>query len=96
MILALVNQVDRLLPNEEWNPPGNIGMPVLPKGSIIKEVLQYNQELLNPDSILPLCVGDKLTVDKIAEYLQHAYENGVNTQLNRRRDEHDINRFAYP
>ncbi|PSW03781.1 GTPase family protein [Photobacterium lipolyticum] len=91
-IMALVNQVDRLQPIQEWAPPYDFTSGNTPKAMIIKEAVEYNQALLNPDKILPLCVGEGKTaynLDQINTFLQAAYQSGVNTQLNRRRLEHD-------
>ncbi|MGF1759760.1 dynamin family protein [Photobacterium sagamiensis] len=90
-IMALVNQVDRLQPVQEWSPPYDLTSGDSAKAMIIKEAVEYNRALLNPDKILPLCVGEGKTaynLDQISEFLQTAYESGVNTQLNRRRLEH--------
>jgi uncharacterized protein len=91
-ILALVNQVDRLQPVQDWQPPYNIEQPTTAKAKMIKAAVEYNQELLSPDHIIPVCVSEDkaaFNLDEIGVLLQFAYEDGVNTQLNRRRIEGD-------
>ncbi len=94
-ILALVNQVDKLQPIEEWNPPYDIinCKSSDKKACIIRDVVKFNQEILQPDNILPLSLNPNLkfyNLEAVKEYLQTAYNNGINTQLNRRRIE-DVN-----
>jgi len=74
-ILALLNQVDKLDAQKE---------------SIVKDALEYNRQILNPDEILALSLkpNEKFyNLEAVKEYLQKAYNEGINTQLNRRRVE---------
>ncbi|MGR5147298.1 GTPase family protein [Photobacterium alginatilyticum] len=96
-ILALLNQVDRLKPVNDWTPPYNLTNPNSLKGQTIKAALAYNQLQLAPDEIIPVAVcNDKenYNIEQIAELLLFNYENGMNTQLNRRRMEHKKVNFA--
>lgn len=91
-ILVLVNQVDKLQPVNEWNPPYDLMNcdPSDKKACIIRDAVKYNQEMLNPDHILPLSLNPNLkfyNLEAVKEYIQTAYKNGINTQLNRRRHE---------
>ncbi len=91
-ILALVSQVDRLQPVNEWLPPYDLENPQTPKATVIRDAVAYNRNLLDPDAILAVSVSsDKAPyqVDGVRALLQNAYEDGVNTQLNRRRIEGD-------
>ncbi|ODA26411.1 GTPase family protein [Photobacterium damselae] len=91
-ILVLVNQVDRLPPLDEWQPPYDLSNPQTQKGKVIAQAVEFNKEKLNPDIILPLCVSQdvpQFNVDTLQQAIVSAYEDGVNTQLNRRRVEGD-------
>jgi len=92
-ILVLVNQVDKLQPIKEWNPPYDLinCHTSDKKACIIRDAVKFNQELLKPDNTLPLSLNPNLkfyNLGAVKEYLQTAYNNGINTQLNRRRHEH--------
>ena len=92
-ILALVNQVDKLEPEKEWNPPYDLKECDVSnkKACTIRDAIKYNQDLLDPDDILALSVKSDIkmyNVDAMKKYLQKAYDNGINTQLNRRRLEY--------
>lgn len=92
-ILLLVHQVDKLQPINEWNPPYDLINcdSSDKKCCIIRDTVKFNQETLKPDNILPLSLNPNskfYNLDAIKGYLQTAYENGINTQLNRRRLEH--------
>ena len=92
LILALVNQVDRLQPAQEWHPPYNLEQPDSAKAEVIRAALEYNREQLKPDAIMAVAAVEgkvNYNIDQIADYLLHHYEDGVNTQLNRRRMEQD-------
>ncbi len=57
-ILALVNQVDKLQPEKEWNPPYDLEECNTSdkKACTIRDAVKYNQDLLDLDDILPLSV----------------------------------------
>lgn len=91
MVLALVNQVDRLQPVNEWHPPYDLSAPISAKAETIKAAVAYNQQQLAPDEIIPVAACDgkeNYNIEQIADFLLFNYEEGVNTQLNRRRLEH--------
>ncbi len=93
IILALVNQVDKLQPIKEWNPPFDLinCHSSDKKACIIRDAVKFNQEILKPDNILPLSLNPNLkfyNLGAVKEYLQAIYNNGINTQLNRRKHEH--------
>jgi len=91
-ILALVSQVDRLQPVDEWLPPHDLVNSQTPKATVIRDAVAYNQKLIHADAILPVSVGGDKThyhVDELRAILKSAYEDGVHTQLNRRRIEGD-------
>ena len=92
-ILALVNQIDKLKPIKEWNPPYDLKNchSSDKKACSIRDAVKFNQNLLKPDNILPLSLNPNLksyNLEALKEYLQTAYNDGINTQLNRRRHEH--------
>ncbi len=97
-ILLVVNQVDKLQPIAEWNPPYDLidCDASDKKACIIRDAVKYNQEILTPDDILALSIKpdeEHFNLNELKGYLVDAYSDGVNTQLNRRRLEHDPGSF---
>ena len=90
-VIALVNQVDKLQPINEWNPPYNVTNcnPDDKKACVIRDAINYNQALLKPNHILALSLKEnqQFNLDEVRRLLQKAYENGIHTQLNRRKHE---------
>ena len=89
-IISVVNQVDRLNPAWEWEPPYDLEHPIAAKAKVIKQAMEYNQKLLCSDLVLPLSISvgkihfgvealKQTLVDKIAE--------AHNVQRNRQRKE---------
>ena len=89
-ILAVLNQVDLLNPVEHWQPPYDLTQPDSPKAEIINEALAYNRELLGFANLLPLSVSAQrahFNLPAVQQQLDHYYSQGLQTQLNRRRQE---------
>lgn len=87
-IIALLNQVDRLPPLSEWTPPYDLNSSTADKAETIREALAYNQSLLQPEHLLPLSLApDKphYNLTKLLQLLDQHYDQGLQTQLNRRR-----------
>jgi len=98
-ILLVVNQVDKLQPINEWQPPYDIVncKEEDRKACTIKDALNYNQELLNIEEALPLSISPNKTMynlDELKKYMQSTYIDGINTQLNRRRNEYTNSDFT--
>lgn len=90
ILLGVLNQVDRLAPQNEWQPPYDLQNPNNPKARNIREALDYNQKLLNFHSIIPLSVSEDrpaYNLDELEKLLDQYYEQGMQVQLNRRRIE---------
>ncbi|MGF1727700.1 GTPase family protein [Photobacterium nomapromontoriensis] len=90
-IIMLLNQIDRLQPISEWYPPYDLTHPKGQKGETIKAALEYNVTQLEPDDAIVFAMPDQQPVynlPAVGESLLAAFEDGVNTQLNRRRIEH--------
>lgn len=90
ILLGVLNQVDRLAPQQEWQPPYDLDNPSTTKAHNIRAALDYNQKLLNFASIIPLSVSaDKPSYNLAAleQLLDQYYEQGLQVQLNRRRIE---------
>jgi tRNA A37 threonylcarbamoyladenosine biosynthesis protein TsaE len=84
VLVGVMNQVDRLVPHGAWNPDDPA------QARVIRQALDYNRELLGLDHILPLAVPEQaahFNVQALLEILQERYEEGLNVQLNRRRQE---------
>ncbi|WPP00088.1 GTPase [Pseudomonas sp. HR96] len=84
VLVGVMNQVDRLVPPGAWNPEDPA------QAKLIKQALDYNRELLDLDHIVPLAVPEEqphFNVPALLALLQERYEEGLNVQLNRRRQE---------
>lgn len=57
-VILVLNQVDKLKPVHEWQPPYRLDHADTAKGKMINEALLYNQALLNPEQVLPLSIAD--------------------------------------
>ncbi|PSW21370.1 GTPase [Photobacterium sanctipauli] len=89
--ILLLNQVDRLKPQGEWNPPYDYQHPNSEKAKTIKAAIDFNCQQLTPDDCLPISVKEgqePYNLEQLADSLLAGFEEGVNTQLNRRRLEH--------
>ncbi|WP_434144995.1 GTPase family protein [Photobacterium leiognathi] len=96
-IIMLVNQVDKLKPVEEWLPPYDLSDIQTAKGKIILDAVEYNKSLMKTERVIPLSVSqDRLNynLDVLQENIQEMYQDGINTQLNRRRVEGDSIDYA--
>ncbi|TXH70487.1 MAG: dGTPase [Thiothrix sp.] len=88
ILLGVLNQVDRLAPQNEWQPPYDLTNPNSPKAKNIRDALDYNQKLLKFQSIIPLSVSEDkpaYNLDELERLLDQYYEQGMQVQLNRRR-----------
>ncbi|PSU34354.1 GTPase family protein [Photobacterium lutimaris] len=90
-IVMVLNQVDRLSPASEWQPPYDLSAPQSAKANTIKAALDFNKAQLMPDDDVIVAMPPNeqpYNMDCLAEALLSAFQDGVNTQLNRRRIEH--------
>ena len=89
-VISVVNQVDKLKPLAEWQPPYDLEKPVGAKAKIISEAIAYNRTLLHSDITLPLSISsDKahFGVEALKQTLVDGIEEANNVQLNRQRVE---------
>ncbi|MFZ1386309.1 MAG: dynamin family protein [Thiolinea sp.] len=90
ILLGVLNQVDRLAPQNEWQPPYDLQNPSSQKARNIRDALDYNQQLLSFQSIIPLSVSEDkppYNLEALEQLLDQYYELGMQVQLNRRRVE---------
>ncbi|WP_373947830.1 GTPase family protein [Vibrio pomeroyi] len=90
ILVSVVNQVDRLKPVDEWQPPYDLGNPTSGKGKIIAQALEYNQTLLQPDIVLPLAIAPEKAqfgLDALRQTLLERIADANNVQRNRQRFE---------
>lgn len=90
IVVSVVNQVDRLKPVDEWQPPYDLGNPTSGKGKIIAQALEYNQTLLQPDIVLPLAIAPEKAqfgLDALRQTLLERIADANNVQRNRQRFE---------
>lgn len=87
-IIGVLNQVDRLSPVSEWQPPYDLATTTARKGQTIKAAVDYNQTLLQFLSVLPVCISDSkphYNVRELEALIDQYYAEGAQAQLNRRR-----------
>ncbi len=90
VIIGVLNQVDRLNPITEWEPPYQLEVPKSEKAKTIKAAVNYNQELLGFSTLLPISVSEDRPFFNLKELellLDRYYYEGAQAQLNRRRNE---------
>ncbi|MEZ9997577.1 GTPase family protein [Vibrio lentus] len=90
IVVSVVNQVDRLKPVDEWQPPYDLENPISAKGKIIAQALEYNQTLLQPDIALPLAIAPEKAefgLDTLRQTLLERIADANNVQRNRQRFE---------
>ncbi len=102
VMIGVLNQIDRLKPQDEWPPPRGscdsraphhpsaADAPVSPKAEIIRQALEYNQKILAQDQWIALSVSpdrEHFNVSRLRSLLASEYEAAIQTQFNRRRME---------
>ncbi|MEZ9288906.1 GTPase [Vibrio lentus] len=90
IVVSVVNQVDRLKPVDEWQPPYDLENPTSSKAKIIAQALEYNQTLLQPDIALPLAIAPEKAefgLDTLRQALLERIADANNVQRNRQRFE---------
>ncbi|MEZ9681304.1 GTPase family protein [Vibrio splendidus] len=88
IVVSVVNQVDRLKPVDEWQPPYDLENPISAKAKIIAQALEYNQTLLQPDIALPLAIAPEKAefgLDTLRQTLLERIADANNVQRNRQR-----------
>ncbi|MEZ8055412.1 GTPase family protein [Vibrio atlanticus] len=88
IVVSVVNQVDRLKPVDEWQPPYDLENPTSTKAKIIAQALEYNQTLLQPDIALPLAIAPEKVqfgLDTLRQTLIERIADANNVQRNRQR-----------
>ena len=90
VVIAVVNQVDKLKPISEWQPPYDLENPDTAKAKIITEAVAYNQTLMLPDIVLPLSISINKAhfgVEALKQTLVDEIVGANNVQRNRQRVE---------
>ncbi|WP_122047144.1 GTPase family protein [Vibrio atlanticus] len=88
IVVSVVNQVDRLKPVDDWQPPYDLENPTSAKAKIIAQALEYNHILLQTDIVLPLAiVPEKVQfgLDTLRQTLIERIADANNVQRNRQR-----------
>ncbi|MDD9173994.1 GTP-binding protein [Aliivibrio finisterrensis] len=89
-VISVVNQVDRLNPAWEWEPPYDLEQPTAAKAKVIKQAMEYNKKLLCSDLVLPLSISIDKThfgVEELKQTLVDKITEAYNVQRNRQRKE---------
>ncbi|MCF7496474.1 50S ribosome-binding GTPase [Vibrio sp. L5-1] len=88
IVVSVVNQVDRLKPVDEWQPPYDLENPTSAKAKIIAQALEYNHILLQSDIVLPLAIAPEKTIfglEALKQMLIEGIADANNVQRNRQR-----------
>ncbi|PTP81501.1 GTP-binding protein [Vibrio splendidus] len=88
IVVSVVNQVDRLKPVDDWQPPYDLENPTSTKAKIIAQVLEYNHILLQTDIVLPLAIAPEKVqfgLDTLRQTLIERIADANNVQRNRQR-----------
>jgi len=88
VITGILNQVDKLKPLAEWSPPYDLNQSGSAKVDTINKAIEYNQTLLNFDSIIPTSFSTESKQWGQASLEQLIAENvddSINVQRNRQR-----------
>ncbi len=98
-ILFLLNQVDRLQPVSEWDPPYDISVcdENDKKCCNIRDAIAYNKEVLGADQMIALSISPDRAhhnLESVTAHLAENYETGIDIQLNRRRQTDSGNGLA--
>ncbi|WP_172379650.1 GTPase family protein [Vibrio sp. Vb339] len=88
IVVSVVNQVDRLKPVDDWQPPYDLDNPTSAKAKIIAQALEYNHILLQTDIVLPLAIAPEKVqfgLDTLRQTLIERIADANNVQRNRQR-----------
>ncbi|PMH11786.1 GTPase family protein [Vibrio splendidus] len=88
IVVSVVNQVDRLKPVDDWQPPYDLENPTSTKAKIIAQALEYNHILLQTDIVLPLAIAPEKAefgLDTLRQTLIERIADANNVQRNRQR-----------
>ncbi|PTP33679.1 GTPase family protein [Vibrio splendidus] len=88
IVVSVVNQVDRLKPVDDWQPPYDLKNPTSTKAKIIAQALEYNHILLQTDIVLPLAIAPEKVqfgLDTLRQTLIEHIADANNVQRNRQR-----------
>jgi len=87
-LIGVLNQVDRLKPQADWDPPYDLNAPETPKARQIQQAMEHNRRLLGLERITPLCLAPHKAHDgleAIEDLITQNLEQALHTQLNRQR-----------
>ncbi|MFA0510558.1 MULTISPECIES: GTPase family protein [unclassified Vibrio] len=88
IVVSVVNQVDRLKPVDDWQPPYDLENPTSTKAKIIAQALEYHHILLQTDIVLPLAIAPEKVqfgLDTLRQTLIERIADANNVQRNRQR-----------
>lgn len=87
-VICIVNQVDKLVPANQWHPPYYLSEQTDNTVQLINQVLAYNQQLLTPDYTQALSISDSkphFGVEDVKLLVSEQLLAAYNVQLNRNR-----------
>jgi predicted GTPase len=89
-VINILNQVDKLKPVSEWDPPYDLTKETTAKAKTINQAVAYNQKLLLADSTLALSIAPdqkSFGVEILKQTIRQEINNSSNVQRNRQRVE---------
>jgi hypothetical protein len=87
VLIGLLNHVDALSPGGPWTPSCDREGDGIAAVRIMNEALQYNQQQIPFQTILPVCLAPgkpHYNVSEVVNALEQNYQAAVQVQLNRR------------
>jgi len=85
---GILNQVDKLKPLAEWSPPYDLAQSDSAKVVTINKAIDYNQKLLNFDTIIPTSFSTESKTwgqESLAQLIANNVDESINVQRNRQR-----------
>jgi len=87
VLIGLLNHVDALSPRDQWIPPYDLADTGIAKVRTINEALQYNQQQIPFQALVPLCLApDKphYNLSSVVDAVETNFQTALQVQLNRR------------
>lgn len=90
VVIGVLNQIDNLPPQVEWDLPIDLENPRTAKETTIVDALEHFQKLLSFDALIPISVSNNKThygVEVLESAIELQFTEAQNVQRNRQRNE---------
>jgi len=99
-LALVVTHIDQLPPRNQWTPPYDLTASDKKSNTIRQALVSCREQLALPDDTptIPVCVAqqrDHYNIDLLAAQIMQCLEDATQTQLNRRRLEHESTRGGW-